>query len=64
MDLRDRFNQANQIQETKLESIDVREVVTDTVNFSKIPAQSRKQKLITIFEPFLPEFLETDPFLL
>lgn len=61
LNLRDRFNQTNQFEETKTEPIEVREVVMDTVNFNKVLAQSRKQKLSIRFETRVPQHLNADP---
>jgi signal transduction histidine kinase len=47
--------------EPKIELVDVREVINDTVAFNRVNAHQRKQKLTTVFNDSMPRFLETDP---
>jgi len=47
--------------EPTIETVDVREVINDTVAFNRVAAQQRKQMLNTVFNESVPQFLETDP---
>jgi light-regulated signal transduction histidine kinase (bacteriophytochrome) len=47
--------------EPSIETVDVREVINDTVAFNRVAAQQRKQMLNTVFNESVPQFLETDP---